>query len=472
MFGDLEYFESEDFKEILHKYEESVKSGERIYMDADDLTDIADYYLYKGKKDEAHKAIELAQEYDPEALCLMLFKAREAMEKGDFATAEQYVTKVEAVDETEAVYLRADIMIRKEAYDEADKMLEDYLNILPEEDQKEFAEGVIGLYIDSLLLQKALNWIKRYGVSNIDTLKDYTARVLLGMGEYKKSEIIFNELLDKNPFSADYWNALAETQYMKEDYNQALTSVNYALAINPDNEISQFSKASILEAMENFDEALKYFKQFSKKSPDNEACYMHQALCYIGKGDNKKALKLLEKAIGVADEDSVCLPEIYREMALLHSGWGHVEKALECIDMTDKLECDHHYFDVIRGHVLLSNHQDKEAERIFDKVLKESENNAELKLKIIISYMDNKHLTYAYNAFVEFFKNEGADLDQGYSYMAICCNDLMKKDEFLYYIKKACDCNPEEAKTVLSGFFPEDMDTKDYYGYALEHCDD
>ena len=36
---DLEYFNSEDFKEILRQYEESVKSGERIYMDADELTD-------------------------------------------------------------------------------------------------------------------------------------------------------------------------------------------------------------------------------------------------------------------------------------------------------------------------------------------------------------------------------------------------------------------------------------------------
>jgi hypothetical protein len=56
--------------------------------------------------------------------------------------------------------------------------------------------------------------------------------------------------------------------------------------------------------------------------------------------------------------------------------------------------------------------------------------------------------------------------------MALCCNDLKKDDEFLYYLKKACECNPEEAKAVLGEFFPEDMAPKDYYDYALKHLND
>ena len=78
---DLDYFESEDFKEILRQYEESVKSGERIYMDADDLTDIADYYHYNNRLAEAEDAISLAIEYNPEAVGPMLYRAREALEK-------------------------------------------------------------------------------------------------------------------------------------------------------------------------------------------------------------------------------------------------------------------------------------------------------------------------------------------------------------------------------------------------------
>jgi hypothetical protein len=73
---------------------------------------------------------------------------------------------------------------------------------------------------------------------------------------------------------------------------------------------------------------------------------------------------------------------------------------------------------------------------------------------------------------LDFFKTVGEDYKEGYAYLALCCNELMKNDEFLYYLKKACDCNPEEARAILGEFFPSHMDPKDYYQYALEHTDD
>ena len=36
-----EYFDSKEFRDILTSYEESVRSGLPIFMDADDLTDIS-----------------------------------------------------------------------------------------------------------------------------------------------------------------------------------------------------------------------------------------------------------------------------------------------------------------------------------------------------------------------------------------------------------------------------------------------
>ena len=131
MTEDTEYFESEDFKEILRQYEESVKSGERIYMDADDLADIADYYNYHDRTDEAEEAISLAIEYNPEAVGPMLFKARQALEAQDFKTAESYVDKVEPLDSLEGVYLRAEILVAKKDIDKADDILSEYSKDVP-----------------------------------------------------------------------------------------------------------------------------------------------------------------------------------------------------------------------------------------------------------------------------------------------------------------------------------------------------
>ena len=127
---------------------------------------------------------------------------------------------------------------------------------------------------------------------------------------------------------------------------------------------------------------------------------------------------------------------------------------------------------VLKGHILLANKKEAEARKEFKKALELSDNNTKVQLKIIISYQDNHYLKPAYDAYLDFFKNVDSDWKEGYSYMALCCNDLHKDDEFLYYLKKACECDPEEARIVLGDFFPEDMEPKDYYNYALEHLND
>ena len=38
------YFKSEEFKDILHRYEEAENSGRHEYLGSDELTDIAEYY--------------------------------------------------------------------------------------------------------------------------------------------------------------------------------------------------------------------------------------------------------------------------------------------------------------------------------------------------------------------------------------------------------------------------------------------
>ena len=79
MTEDQAYFDSKEFQQILRQYEESVQQGNSIYMDADELADIADYYQYNGKLDEADQAINMALEYNPDAVGPLLYKAREAL---------------------------------------------------------------------------------------------------------------------------------------------------------------------------------------------------------------------------------------------------------------------------------------------------------------------------------------------------------------------------------------------------------
>ena len=64
---DEDYFQSDEFLDILNSYEQSVCTGRSPYMDSDELIDVADYYMSQGKHKEAIKATELALELHPDA---------------------------------------------------------------------------------------------------------------------------------------------------------------------------------------------------------------------------------------------------------------------------------------------------------------------------------------------------------------------------------------------------------------------
>ena len=54
------YYHSRHFLRLLHRYEKAISEGHVPYMEADELTDIAEYYM-TGKQDaKANQAIKAA----------------------------------------------------------------------------------------------------------------------------------------------------------------------------------------------------------------------------------------------------------------------------------------------------------------------------------------------------------------------------------------------------------------------------
>ena len=43
-----DYFQSEEFLDILSRYEQAMSTGHAPYMDSDELVDVADYYMSQG----------------------------------------------------------------------------------------------------------------------------------------------------------------------------------------------------------------------------------------------------------------------------------------------------------------------------------------------------------------------------------------------------------------------------------------
>ena len=56
MNGD-EYFDSEEFRDILSEYEQALRTGMPLFLDTDELCDIADYYQMNDRYEEAELTV-------------------------------------------------------------------------------------------------------------------------------------------------------------------------------------------------------------------------------------------------------------------------------------------------------------------------------------------------------------------------------------------------------------------------------
>ena len=463
---DLEYFNSEDFREILRKYEDTAKSGHPVYMDADDLADIADYYQYNGHREDAEEAINLALSYNPQAVGPLLYKAREALTAKDYETARDYASKIKAADALEALFLQGEILICEGKAKEADELYCKYMKEEVMDDElMDYVFDVANIFSEYGFYEKAFEWIIRSEGDDSDDFKELIGRTLFGLGKYQASEKIFNELIDHNPFSSRYWNALASIQFMQEDYSSAITSSEYAIAIDPDDPDGLLSKANSLFNLDNYEAALSYYEKYSEKEPDDVFGLLHQGTCLINLERFEEAIAVLERAGMTADRGSQFLPDIYQELAFGYSALNKVESALYYLDQTSALNCDHINMEIIRGHVLLSNNRQNEAQKAFKEAMTMSGNDPKTMLRIIVSLYDNQYIKASYTLLKKFFSYVDEDWKDGYAYMAICCLDIKKYDEFLHYLKIAIDNNPRETRMVLDSYIPKGMELKDYYEY-------
>ena len=468
MTDDTAYFESEGFKKILRKYEDSVKSGHPAYMDADDLADIADYYHYEGRLDEASDAIELALQFNPDAIGPLLYKAREALSLGNFRLARDYAERIRIIDQDEHLFLKGEILICEGKTEEADELFRKQYLDLPPDEQMDYVYDVANLFAEYNDYNKSFEWMARSQGDDSDDFKELMARTLFGIGKYEDSSRLFNELLDHNPYSKVYWNALASAQFMSEDYGASITSSEYAIAIDPNDAESILTKANGLYHLENYDEALSYFEKYSEINSSDEFGYLHQGTCLINLGKYDEAITRLLTAESKAPKASQYLPEIYQELAFAYSELKLPEIALQYIDKTEYLDCDHIDMEVIRGHILVANKRLKEAEDVFRNVIKESGNAPKTMLRVMVSLYDNRYVSASYKLFKKFFNFVDDDWSDGYSYMALCCWDIKHYDEFVEYLKKAVEKNPREAKMVLGHLFPTGMKVTEYQKFIEE----
>lgn len=338
---DLKYFEEPEFKKILAEYEAARESGMPLYMDAEDLTDIAEYYSMVAEDEESsNECIDFALRLHPDAVDPQIFRARQYMLQDDIATARELCDAIEDQQHREVYFLRAELLVREKKANEACSMLLTLIDTI-EDDRDYFIYDSGYIFVDyheyewaavfaNDLENIAPNWYKTWQLK---------ADVMLGLEKNSLALKYIEKMLDVDPFCIESWNWRAEAYSSLGEYDKAVESTDYALAIQPDNERALQLKAWVLMQQGNYQQAHELYERLETINPDCEQHWLYDSYCMLELDDVPAAEERVLRAEEIIDylSDSPDMQAIHEQYAQVLSREGNVAGALFQLDQAELL---------------------------------------------------------------------------------------------------------------------------------------
>lgn len=520
-----DYYQSEEFKEILANYESSKDKDESLYLDAEDFADIADYYLYVDKPQSAMSAVDMGLAVHPDEDVLLVMRSAVCIYLRQFDEAEEILNGLDAAN-IDVMYQQAQLQYAK--YDNIEKAEEIWRKWMEGDGDSEKTgdalkrENYIHI-ISSLAELRPINqpgeeekdretvtrWIQEY-IELFQPLGKFNEDVQLAdicrdCNLTEQMSVVLTQVLEEQPYLPKGWSNLALAQFLQKRNEQAIESCDFALAIDPNDLDALLTKAHALNAMGEKSASGPVFKEYLDKGgevvqkiPYAEALFLdgekdaakqqlEDLALFVRNERRQKAeeweelrKKLPAAFLDMCDEEEHdyldLVSKIFSDIGDLYHHNGLFQESLDAY--TEVVSADPHcaeaYFMLGVNNLALSQYDDSSRE--FAKALKYAEDQVMMGVDIALTFVLNNFEDFALevlNAVTQiaptssspFVKNIPAAKSLTYLKMG-------HTDQFLKYFKQACDNTPELVKKVYGSLFPADLPVPKWYGYAEKEIDE
>ncbi len=318
--------------ELAEKYESAQIAHTSIYMDADDLADLADWYAIRGKFKKAMQVTEYGLQLHPDNTALLVEQAYLLIDTQHADLAQEVAERITEDFLPEVKILKAYLLIHQSKDEEAERLID---SIEDPNDLPNIIETAY-LYMDMGNLDKAREWVER-GKGLYDQNESYialTADYYSTAKQPETAEVYFNKLIDINPYSAAYWYGLARCYFDEEEYEKAIDACDYANV--SDEEYGEpyllrghafYQLGNDSKALENYQMAIKY------ETIDPNFINSFIAMEKITKGEWEEGYKYLQLAIRNVEKSIIPLELLYTNAALCLYKMGQSEKAHQYCQM-------------------------------------------------------------------------------------------------------------------------------------------
>lgn len=348
---------------LVSRYEETFGQGKSIYFDADQLCDIACYYELKEDFMEALKAVSSGLSLHPGHSQLTLLKAK-------------YLLFLDCIDESKALLASVTeeseqtTLIRIELSFAEGKSVEGFA-MIEEAMGSQDVDGIFCLDIISILWGYATyEQIVEYAEKALKMLPDdkdlllEIGTIYLDNNQGNKANIIFNHLLDLDPYQTDIWKEQARAYASMGEFEKAVEACDFALAIQEDPD-TLFYKGVCQYDNEDYQDAIITFEEYGKTPDNKNKAYLYIASCYRNLEKTSISIEYLKQALEMNPKD----PEIYYHLAYNYLDMGNTPMAKQEINNAIGLDGGNSEWYALLGDILMQEENFEEATDIFNKVL-------------------------------------------------------------------------------------------------------
>jgi tetratricopeptide (TPR) repeat protein len=243
---------------MAEAYESARAAGNPYYLDADDITDLTDWYATHDNMVKAFEAAEYGLMLHPDNMPLLVEYTYLYMDNHDTEKARQLIATF-PVENDETIIVKAKLELLTDQAEKAETLIDS----VARKDDLHNISDIAYAYLDTGHYEKALQWvepaIERYPDDEI--CLGVAADSYYGVENLEQAIRCYNRLIDINPYSAPYWYGLARCYFDEEKYDQAIDACNYALIGDDEYADAYLIKGHAFYELENEEAAIESYRR-------------------------------------------------------------------------------------------------------------------------------------------------------------------------------------------------------------------
>ncbi|CDA21292.1 putative uncharacterized protein [Bacteroides sp. CAG:144] len=359
--------------DLIRRYEDMLRCGERRYFDAEDIEDIAYEYELSEQYRDALGVIEYGLELHPGNIDLLVRRAGYLLCLDRIDEAERQIDEIHS-HTADALLIQTEIALIRSDFVRAMAYIDDLLD--SDELSLEICLDVIDLFLDYDCFSEAFSFIDeacRRLPKDKDALMRELAHIYEDQQKNDEAIAIYNKLLDKDPYSHADWFDLARLLALRGKYDEAIEACDFALAIDENNVETMISKGCCLYDKGDFQAAMHLFDEVIDTAQDKSLAHAMLAACYSHMELYEKAVNSLLLAIKYADYPNA---DFYYQLATNYYSLNDISNTRDAL--TKALEADAYHVDAMMfvGEIDMSENKLEAAEKQFRLVLTLDPENA------------------------------------------------------------------------------------------------